>query len=123
MIKLTNTWGGQKQPLVPIHPGHIGMYVCGVTVYDLCHLGHGRTFVAFDTIVRYLRFSGYNVRYVRNITDIDDKIISRARKTGETWQRLVARMTHEMHQDFAALNILPQTLNPNQPSLSSKSLR
>lgn len=112
MFRLTNTWGGQKQPLVPIRPGHIGMYVCGVTVYDLCHLGHGRTFVAFDTIVRYLRFSGYNVKYVRNITDIDDKIISRARETGELWQMLVARMTHEMHQDFAALNILPPDVEP-----------
>lgn len=112
MIKLTNTWGGQKQTLVPIRPGYIGMYVCGVTVYDLCHLGHGRTFVAFDTIVRYLRFSGYNVKYVRNITDIDDKIISRARETGEAWQMLVARMTREMHQDFAALNILPPDIEP-----------
>lgn len=112
MIKLTNTWGGQKHTLVPIRPGHIGIYVCGVTVYDLCHLGHGRTFVAFDTIVRYLRFSGYNVKYVRNITDIDDKIISRANKTGETWQMLVARMSHEMHKDFVALNVLPPDVEP-----------
>lgn len=88
------------------------MYVCGVTVYDLCHLGHGRTFVAFDTIVRYLRFSGFKVKFVRNITDIDDKIISRAQETGESWRDLVARMTEEMHKDFAALNILPPDVEP-----------
>ena len=81
-------------------------------MYDLCHLGHGRTFVAFDTIVRYLRHSGYNVKFVRNITDIDDKIIHRASQTGEDWQQLVARMTAEMHQDFAALNILPPDVEP-----------
>ncbi|WP_142900759.1 class I tRNA ligase family protein, partial [Klebsiella pneumoniae] len=79
----------------------IGMYVCGVTVYDLCHLGHARTFVAFDMIVRYLRFRGYDVTFVRNITDIDDKIIQRARDTGEDWRSLTERMVHEMHIDFA----------------------
>lgn len=68
------------------------MYVCGVTVYDLCHLGHARTFVAFDMIVRYLRFRGYDVTFVRNITDIDDKIIQRARDTGEDWRSLTERM-------------------------------
>ncbi|WP_369677189.1 class I tRNA ligase family protein, partial [Klebsiella pneumoniae] len=80
-----------------------GMYVCGVTVYDLCHLGHARTFVAFDMIVRYLRFRGYDVTFVRNITDIDDKIIQRARDTGEDWRSLTERMVHEMHIDFAKL--------------------
>ena len=75
MIKLTNTLGMQKELLVPVKESKIGMYVCGVTVYDLCHLGHARTFVAFDMIVRYLRFRGYDVTFVRNITDIDDKII------------------------------------------------
>ncbi len=80
------------------------MYVCGVTVYDLCHLGHARTFVAFDMIVRYLRFRGYDVTFVRNITDIDDKIIQRARDTGEDWRSLTERMVHEMHIDLALLN-------------------
>lgn len=112
MIKLTNSLGGQKHPFFPIQPGRVGIYVCGVTVYDLCHLGHGRTFVAFDTIVRYFRFSGFEVKFVRNITDIDDKIITRAQQTGEDWQQLVLRMTAEMHQDFAALNISPPDVEP-----------
>ncbi|EPY9770972.1 TPA: cysteine--tRNA ligase [Klebsiella variicola] len=112
MIKLTNTYGGQKVPFVPINNNQVGIYVCGVTVYDLCHLGHGRTFVAFDTIVRYLRFSGYNVKFVRNITDIDDKIIARSQETGESWQALVNRMTTKMHRDFTALNILPPDVEP-----------
>lgn len=91
MIKITNTFGGKKSPLIPISQNQIGMYVCGVTVYDLCHLGHGRTFVAFDIMVRYLRYSGYRVKYVRNITDIDDKIINRANETSEPRRDLVAR--------------------------------
>ncbi|STV41454.1 cysteinyl-tRNA synthetase [Klebsiella pneumoniae subsp. ozaenae] len=100
MIKLTNTLGMQKELLVPVKESRIGIYVCGVTVYDLCHLGHARTFVAFDMIVRYLRFRGYDVTFVRNITDIDDKIIQRARDTGEDWRSLTERMVHEMHIDF-----------------------
>ena len=88
------------------------MYVCGVTVYDLCHLGHARTFAAFDMIVRYLRFRGYDVTFVRNITDIDDKIIQRARDTGEDWRSLTERMVHEMHIDFAKLGILPPDIEP-----------
>ena len=79
MLQIHNTITRQKEDFVPITPGKIGMYVCGVTVYDLCHIGHARTFVNFDMIVRYLRYCGYDVKYVRNITDIDDKIIKRAR--------------------------------------------
>lgn len=112
MIKLTNTLGGQKEPFIPIKAGKIGMYVCGVTVYDLCHLGHARTFVAFDTIVRYLRYRGYDVVFVRNITDIDDKIIQRAMETGEDWKQLTERMTQEMHTDFAKIGILPPDIEP-----------
>ncbi|EEW40291.1 cysteine--tRNA ligase, partial [Klebsiella pneumoniae subsp. rhinoscleromatis ATCC 13884] len=112
MIKLTNTLGMQKELLVPVKESKIGMYVCGVTVYDLCHLGHARTFVAFDMIVRYLRFRGYDVTFVRNITDIDDKIIQRARDTGEDWRSLTERMVHEMHIDFAKLGILPPNIEP-----------
>ena len=88
------------------------MYVCGVTVYDLYHLGHARTFVAFDMIVRYLRFRGYDVTFVRNITDIDDKIIQRARDTGEDWRSLTERMVHEMHIDFKIRGILPPDIEP-----------
>lgn len=82
------------------------MYVCGITVYDLCHIGHGRTFVAFDVVARYLRFLGYKLKYVRNITDIDDKIIKRANENGESFVALVDHMIAEMHKDFDALNIL-----------------
>jgi len=86
--------------------------VCGITVYDLCHIGHGRTFVAFDVVARYLRYIGYQLKYVRNITDIDDKIIRRANENGETIETLTNRMIAEMHQDFAALGILPPDLEP-----------
>jgi cysteinyl-tRNA synthetase len=112
MLRLTNTLTGLKEPLIPINEGKIGMYVCGVTVYDLCHLGHARTFVAFDTIVRYLRHRNYDVKFVRNITDIDDKIIQRARETGEDWKILTQRMVREMHTDFSRLGILPPDVEP-----------
>ncbi|GDX06055.1 cysteine--tRNA ligase [Buttiauxella sp. A111] len=88
------------------------MYVCGITVYDLCHIGHGRTFVAFDVVARYLRYLGYNLKYVRNITDIDDKIIKRANENGEDFVALVDRMVAEMHTDFDALNILRPDSEP-----------
>ncbi len=78
MLKIHNSQTRKKEVFKPIEPGKVKMYVCGMTVYDLCHLGHARVLVAFDAVTRYLRFSGYDVTYVRNITDIDDKIISRA---------------------------------------------
>ncbi len=112
MLKIYNTLSRQKEEFKPIHAGEIGMYVCGITVYDLCHIGHGRTFVAFDVVARYLRYSGYQLKYVRNITDIDDKIIRRANENGETIETLTNRMIAEMHQDFAALGILPPDLEP-----------
>lgn len=112
MVLVTNTLGGRKEPLKTIEPGKLSIYVCGVTVYDLCHLGHARTFVAFDMIVRYLRFRGFDVTFVRNITDIDDKIIHRARDTGEDWKKLTERMVTEMHTDFAKLGILPPDIEP-----------
>ena len=83
MLRIYNTMTGAKEDFVPREKGKVGMYVCGVTVYDLCHIGHGRTFVCFDVIVRYLRYLGYQVRFVRNITDVDDKIIRRSREHGE----------------------------------------
>jgi len=106
MLKIFNTLSRQKEIFQPIHAGKIGMYVCGITVYDLCHIGHGRTFVAFDVIVRYLRYLAYDLTYVRNITDIDDKIIKRAAENNETCQQLTERMMIEMYRDFDALSIL-----------------
>ncbi|WP_039056147.1 cysteine--tRNA ligase [Enterobacter sp. Bisph1] len=112
MLKIFNTLTRQKEEFKPIHAGEVGMYVCGITVYDLCHIGHGRTFVAFDVVARYLRFLGYTLKYVRNITDIDDKIIKRANENGEGFVELVDRMIVEMHKDFDALNILRPDSEP-----------
>ncbi|MCA1178927.1 MULTISPECIES: cysteine--tRNA ligase [unclassified Pantoea] len=112
MLKIYNTLSRQKEEFKPIHAGQIGMYVCGITVYDLCHIGHGRTFVAFDVVSRYLRYVGYQLKYVRNITDIEDKIINRANENGESIETLTNRMIAEMHKDFDALGILPPDLEP-----------
>ncbi|AIJ30689.1 cysteine--tRNA ligase [Actinobacillus suis] len=112
MLKIYNTLKREKEEFKPINPNQIGMYVCGVTVYDLCHFGHGRTFVSFDVIARYLRYLGYNLRYVRNITDVDDKIIKRALENNETCDQLVDRMIAEMHKDFDDLNILRPDVEP-----------
>ncbi|MEC5343236.1 cysteine--tRNA ligase [Brenneria populi] len=112
MLKIFNTLSRQKEEFKPIHAGHVGMYVCGITVYDLCHIGHGRTFVAFDVVARYLRYLGYSLKYVRNVTDIDDKIIKRAAENGESSDRLTTRMIAEMHADFDALNILRPDAEP-----------
>ena len=112
MLKIFNTLTREKEIFKPIHENRVGMYVCGVTVYDLCHFGHGRTFVSFDVIVRYLRYLGYDLHYVRNITDVDDKIIKRALENHETCDALVERMIQEMHRDFDALNILRPNVEP-----------
>ncbi|SUT95846.1 cysteinyl-tRNA synthetase [Actinobacillus lignieresii] len=112
MLKIYNTLKREKEEFKPINPNQVGMYVCGVTVYDLCHFGHGRTFVSFDVIARYLRYLGYNLRYVRNITDVDDKIIKRALENNETCDQLVERMIAEMHKDFDDLNILRPDVEP-----------
>ena len=112
MLKLYNSLTRQKEVFTPLVPGKVGMYVCGVTIYDLCHIGHGRTFVAFDVITRYLRYLGYDLTYVRNITDIDDKIIHRAAENGESCEALTTRLTADMHQDFMALNIARPDIEP-----------
>lgn len=112
MLKIFNTLSRQKEEFKPIHAGKVGMYVCGITVYDLCHIGHGRTFVAFDVVARYLRYSGYSLKYVRNVTDVDDKIIKRAAENGESCEALTSRMIAEMHADFDALNILRPNEEP-----------
>ncbi|MGK0407994.1 MAG: cysteinyl-tRNA synthetase [Shewanella psychromarinicola] len=101
-----------KQEFIPINPGKIGMYVCGVTIYDLCHIGHGRTFVSFDMIVRYLRYLGYEVNFQRNITDVDDKIIKRAAENNESCESLTERLIAEMHKDFDALNMMRPDFEP-----------
>ncbi len=105
MLKIYNSLGRQKQDFVPMRPGEVRMYVCGMTVYDLCHLGHGRVMVVFDVVRRWLRASGYRVTYVRNITDIDDKIIRRAAESGESIGELTARFIHYMQEDAAALGV------------------
>ena len=104
-VEIYNTLSRRKQPLEPLEPGHVRMYVCGVTTYDRTHIGHGRTFVAFDVMQRWLRAAGYRVTYVRNITDIDDKIIQRAAENGETPSALTARFIRLMHDDFDALGM------------------
>ena len=93
MLHIYNTLSRQKERFTPIEPGKVSMYVCGMTVYDYCHLGHARVLVAFDVISRYLRASGYEVNYVRNITDIDDKILRRADENGEAFSELTNRLS------------------------------
>ena len=100
-----NSLTRRLDPLEPLEPGHVRMYVCGMTVYDLCHLGHARSMVAFDVVQRWLKVSGLRVTYVRNITDIDDKIIARALKNGETIRSLTDRMVEALHADADALGI------------------
>ena len=105
MLHIYNTYSRQKEVFKPLDPKHVRMYVCGMTVYDYCHLGHGRMVVVFDMVQRWLRASGYEVTYVRNITDIDDKIIKRALENGEPIRALTDRFISAMNEDFAALGI------------------
>ena len=112
MLHLYNTLTRTKEKFVPIQPGKIGLYVCGITVYDRCHLGHARSMVCFDVIVRFLRSQGYAVTFVRNITDIDDKIINRAIERGVPINELTTESIQAMHEDAHALNILPPDIEP-----------
>lgn len=112
MLKIHNSLTKRKEIFTPIWPGKVSMYVCGMTVYDLCHLGHARVLVVFDAVTRYLRYSGYDVTYVRNITDIDDKIINRANENGEEFSALTKRFIDAMHEDSDALGVLPPTEEP-----------
>jgi cysteinyl-tRNA synthetase len=112
MLKIYNTLTNQKDTFTPIEEGKVKMYVCGMTVYDYCHLGHARVMVVFDVVVRYLRALGYDVTYVRNITDIDDKIIKRANENGEDINALTSRFIQIMNEDAAALDVIPPDLEP-----------
>jgi cysteinyl-tRNA synthetase len=111
-IKIYNTLARDKQTFVPMEAGKIRMYVCGMTIYDYCHIGHGRMMMAFDVMYRWFMASGYDVTYVRNITDIDDKIIKRAVENGETISQLTSRFTKYMDEDTSALGILAPTHVP-----------
>jgi cysteinyl-tRNA synthetase len=111
-LRIFNTLTKQTELLVPLEAGHVRMYVCGMTVYDLCHIGHARLMLAFDVAARWMRASGYRVTYVRNITDIDDKIIQRALQRGIPIAQLTREMVQAMHEDVAALGIEPPTHEP-----------
>ena len=111
-LHIHNTLSRRLEPFAPIEPGHVRMYVCGITVYDLCHVGHARSNIAFDVARRWLEASGYRVTFVRNITDIDDKIIRRAVQNGESVRALTDRMIAAMYEDFDALGIARPTHDP-----------
>jgi cysteinyl-tRNA synthetase len=111
-LRLHNTLSGQLEDFTPLEPGHVRMYVCGMTVYDNCHLGHARSMLAFDVVQRWLKASGYQVTYVRNVTDIDDKIIRRALDNGETIRSLTDRMVQNLHRDADSLGIERPTHEP-----------
>lgn len=112
MLHLYNTLSRRKEPFQPIQPGKVNMYVCGMTVYDYCHLGHARVMVVFDMVARWLRASGHDLTYVRNITDIDDKIIKRAAENGEPINVLTQRFIDAMDEDAAALGVQKPNFEP-----------
>ena len=112
MLQIFNTLSRTKEEFKPISEGKVGLYVCGITIYDRCHIGHARTYVAFDIIARYLKYLGYDLTHVRNITDVDDKIIKRANENNETCDSLTKRMTAQMYKDFDDLNIMRPDIDP-----------
>ncbi|MBI5814577.1 MAG: cysteine--tRNA ligase [Nitrospinae bacterium] len=111
-LKIYNTLTREKEDFAPIAPPKVGMYVCGVTVYDLCHIGHARAGTVFDVIYRYLKFRGYDVFYVRNVTDIDDKIINRANELKTAWNEIAEKYTHEFNVDMETLGLLKPDIEP-----------
>jgi cysteinyl-tRNA synthetase len=122
MLKIYNSLAREKQQFIPIEPGRARMYVCGMTVYDYCHLGHARVMVVFDMVARWLRASGFQLTYVRNITDIDDKIIRRAGENGESIRALTDRFIAAMNEDAAALGVLPPDSEPRATDYVSQML-
>ena len=112
MLKIYNTLTNQKEVFKPIDPSKVGIYVCGMTVYDFCHMGHARVLVMFDVITRHLRRSFKDVKYIRNITDIDDKIIGRAIENNEDIFSLTKRFIDAMHEDEIALGVISPDIEP-----------
>tara|TARA_R110000751_G_scaffold49002_1_gene109326 strand:- start:55011 stop:56459 length:1449 start_codon:yes stop_codon:yes gene_type:complete len=112
MLHIYNTLTRQKEQFKPLQEGKVGLYVCGITVYDVCHVGHARTYLSFDLMVRYMRSRGLEVNYVRNITDVDNKIISRANEQGLTAEEFTEKTITRMHQDFAAIGLLEPDVEP-----------
>lgn len=122
MLTIYNTLTRHKEVFAPINAPHVNMYVCGITVYDYCHLGHARMVVVFDMVARWLRASGYLLNHVRNITDIDDKIIRRALENNESIESLTAQYTKEMHEDFDALGVIRPDAEPKATQFIEKML-
>ncbi|MCB2003223.1 MAG: class I tRNA ligase family protein, partial [Rhodoferax sp.] len=122
-LRIHNTLTRAVEPFSPIEPGHVRMYVCGMTIYDLCHIGHARMMMAFDVVQRWLKASGLRVTYVRNITDIDDKIIRRALERGITIRELTDEMIAAMNRDIGALGIEAPTVEPRATAFVPQMLR
>src|SRR3569833_3158230 len=112
MLTLFNTLTGRPEPFHPIEPNRVRMYVCGVTVYDYCHLGHARSALVFDVIRRYLAHCGIAVTYVKNFTDVDDKIIRRAHEQKKDWQQITSTYITAYHEDMARIGVEPATVEP-----------
>jgi cysteinyl-tRNA synthetase len=123
MIRIHNSLTGQKQELKPVEPGHVRMYSCGITVYDYFHVGNARMLVVFDMVSRYLRHRGYRVTYVRNITDVDDKIINRAREAGVDWREHARKYTQAMHEDLDKLGCLRPEKEPKASAYIDEMLK
>lgn len=111
-LRIYNTLTGEKEDFTPLNPPKVGMYVCGVTVYDLCHIGHARAAIVFDVIYRYIKFSGYDITYIRNFTDVDDKIINRANELGIKSSEVAARYINEFNTDMGALGLASPDVEP-----------
>jgi cysteinyl-tRNA synthetase len=112
LMKIYNTMTGHKEDFEPLEPGRVSMYACGITVYDDCHIGHARSAIVFDMIRNYLRHRGYEVKFIKNFTDIDDKIINRAKDTGRTWDEIARTYTERYHEDMKRLSVEPADVEP-----------
>jgi cysteinyl-tRNA synthetase len=111
-MKIYNTLSGSKEEFIPLNPGKVGMYVCGVTVYDYCHIGHARSAIVFDVIRKYIQYKGFNIIFIKNFTDIDDKIINRARQEGISWDAVARKYTEEYYRDMNALGVEKADIEP-----------